>query len=89
VERLAVEEITVRIKLFAIYQEAYGTSELVWTFPVDAPIGAVRDRILIEHPELEAWRERTRLGLNLQFVDPTTPMGHGDEVVLIPPVSGG
>jgi len=85
----SVEEITVTVKLFAIYQEAYGTSELVWKFPVNTPVAAVRDRILTEHPELEGWRDRTRLGLNLQFVEPDTPMQTGDEVVLIPPVSGG
>jgi molybdopterin synthase sulfur carrier subunit len=84
-----VEEITIKVKLFAIYQEAYGVSELVWTFTEGEPVGAVRDRVLAEHPNLEAWRDRTRIGLNLQFVDPTTPMDHGDEVVLIPPVSGG
>jgi molybdopterin synthase sulfur carrier subunit len=84
-----VENITVTVKLFAIYQEAYGTSELVWTFPADAPVGAVQDRVLQEHPELEQWRDRTRLGLNLQFVAPETPLRDGDEVVLIPPVSGG
>ena len=86
---VTVEEITVRIKLFAIYQEAYGTSELLWTFPTDAPVGAVRDRIITEHPQLESWRDRTRIGLNLQFVNAETPMEDGDEVVLIPPVSGG
>lgn len=84
-----VEEITVKVKLFAIYQEAYGVSELEWTFQAGEPVAAVRDRILTEHPELEPWRDRTRIGLNLQFVEPTTPMGQGDEVVLIPPVSGG
>ncbi len=84
-----MENITVTVKLFAIYQEAYGASELVWTFPADAPVGAVHDRVLQEHPELEEWRDRTRLGLNLQFVGPETPMDNGDEVVLVPPVSGG
>jgi molybdopterin synthase sulfur carrier subunit len=83
------EEITVTVKLFAIYQEAYGASELVWSLPAGSPVGAIRDRILAEHPELESWRDRTRIGLNLQFVEANTPMADGDEVVLIPPVSGG
>jgi molybdopterin synthase sulfur carrier subunit len=84
-----VDKIKVKVKLFAIYQEAYGVSELEWTFQEGEPVEAVRDRILAEHPELESWRDRTRIGLNLQFVNPATPMSHGDEVVLIPPVSGG
>jgi len=84
-----VKDITVTVKLFAIYQEAYGVPELVWSFPAGTPVGAVRDRILADHPELTSWRDRTRMGLNLSFVDPQTPMTHGDEVVLVPPVSGG
>lgn len=82
-------QITVTVKLFAIYQEAYGVPELVWQFPANAPVQAVLDRALAEHPRLEAWRDRTRLGLNLQFVSADTPLAPGDEVVLIPPVSGG
>ncbi|MEQ8961643.1 MAG: MoaD/ThiS family protein, partial [Coleofasciculus sp. C2-GNP5-27] len=35
------------------------------------------------------WRDLTRFGINLQFVEPDTILQAGDEVVLIPPVSGG
>jgi len=81
--------VVVTVKLFAIYQETYGLAELQWQFPPGSPVGAVRDRVLAEHPELEPWRDLTRLGVNLQFVDPSHPLQTGDEVVLIPPVSGG
>jgi molybdopterin synthase sulfur carrier subunit len=83
------QQITVTVKLFAIYQEAYGQPEVQWCFPAGTPVAAVRDRALTDHPPLEPWRDRTRLGVNLQFVDPDTPLQDGDEVVLIPPVSGG
>jgi molybdopterin synthase sulfur carrier subunit len=83
------EPISVTVKLFAIYQEAYGVPEVEWQFPAEATVGAVRDRALAEHPNLEPWRDRTRLGLNLQFVTDDIPLHDGDEVVLIPPVSGG
>jgi len=39
--------------------------------------------------ELKQWRDLTRFGVNLQFVEPDTRLQDGDEVVLIPPVSGG
>jgi len=83
------EPLTVTVKLFAIYQEAYGVPEMQWCFPQGATVGAVRDRALADHPQLSPWRDRTRLGLNLQFVAADTPLQDGDEVVLIPPVSGG
>lgn len=81
--------ITVTVKLFAAYQEVCGVGELLLEFPAETPVVAVRDRIIAQHPELEQWRQVTRFGINLQFVDPDTLLQPGDEVVLIPPVSGG
>jgi sulfur-carrier protein len=81
--------ITVTVKLFAAYQEAYGVPELLLEFPDGTPVVAVCDRLISEHPELTQWRELTRFGVNLNFVEPDTQLSNGDEVVLIPPVSGG
>lgn len=81
--------ITITVKLFAAYQEAYGLSELTLEFPYDTPVKTVCDRLISEHPELEKWRDVTRFGINLTFVEPDTLLKDGDEVVLIPPVSGG
>ncbi len=83
------EVINITIKLFAAYQEAYGVSELKWQFPKDTPVRAVCDRAITEHPELSQWRDVTRFGINFNFVEPHTLLQDGDEVVLIPPVSGG
>ena len=84
-----MDSITVTVKLFSIYQEAYGVPEVQWAFPPHSSVQAVLDRALADHPRLEPWRNQTRLGLNLQFVEASTPISEGDEVVLIPPVSGG
>ncbi|MBE7386028.1 MAG: MoaD/ThiS family protein [Leptolyngbya sp. SIO1E4] len=81
--------VTVTVKLYAAYQEAFGVPELTLDFPTGTMVDAVRDRLIAERPELEPWRNLTRFGINLQFVEPDTPLNSGDEVVLIPPVSGG
>ncbi|RCJ36483.1 molybdopterin synthase sulfur carrier subunit [Nostoc minutum NIES-26] len=81
--------ITVTVKLFAAYQEAYGVSELVLEFAYGTPVQEVCDHLIVEHPELAQWRDVTRFGINLIFVEPDTLLQDGDEVVLIPPVSGG
>ncbi len=81
--------IKVTVKLFAAYQDAYGQPELKLELPTGTTVADVRDRLLTEHPELESWRDLTRFGVNLQFVEPDTTLQSGDEVVLIPPVSGG
>ena len=81
--------ITVTVKLFAGYQEAYGVPELVLEFPDGTTLAAVCDRLISEHPELAKLRDITRFGVNLDFVEPDIILQDGDEVVLIPPVSGG
>lgn len=82
-------QITVTVKLFAAYQEACGVPEVVLAFPADTPVRTVQDYLIQKHPQLEQWRDLTRFGINLQFVAPDAILQHGDEVVLIPPVSGG
>ena len=83
------QSIAVTVKLFAVYQEAFDMSEIVLDFPDGTPVQAVCDRLIAEHPKLSKWREITRFGVNLQFVEPDTILQNGDEVVLIPPVNGG
>ncbi|NEP01576.1 MAG: MoaD/ThiS family protein [Symploca sp. SIO2E9] len=81
--------VKVIVKLFAAYQEAYALPELTLEFPQETPVYIVQEYLITEHPELEQWRHLTRFGINLQFVEPETILQDGDEVVLIPPVSGG
>ena len=86
---MAVSTITVTVKLFAAYQEACGVSEIQMDVASDATIVVVRDRLIADYPQLAQWRDLTRFGINLEFVAPDAVMQDGDEIVLIPPVSGG
>ncbi len=81
--------ITVTIELFAVYQEAFETAEISRQFPANTPVSEVLERLILERPILARWREVTRFGINLDFVTPETIVRDRDEVVLIPPVSGG
>ena len=82
-------KITITIKLFAAYQEAYNIGELKRDFSSNTSILEVLNQLISERPELEKWRSLTRFGLNLQFVEAETLIQDGDEIVFIPPVSGG
>ncbi|MDF0556794.1 MoaD/ThiS family protein [Kamptonema sp. UHCC 0994] len=81
--------ISITIKLFAVYQEVYGKSELQLEILPQTSVSQVLEGLIAEHPKLEQWRDRTRFGVNLEFVTPETILQNGDEVVLVPPVSGG
>lgn len=83
------ENITVKVKLFAIYQEAFATPELNLVLSEQTKVGEVLDNLIKQKPFLSKWQSVTRFGVNLQFVTADTVLRDGDEVVLIPPVSGG
>ncbi|MEN9225409.1 MAG: MoaD/ThiS family protein [Thermostichus sp. HHBFW_bins_43] len=82
-------EFPVTLKLFAIYQEVIGQSEMILYVAPGTTIGQVCDQLIQRYPALAPWKSQTRFGLNLNFVAADTPLAADDEMVLIPPVSGG
>jgi MoaE-MoaD fusion protein len=76
--------VKVTVKLFAGLRERAGTAER----EVELPDGA---RLAQVWPELELGSEPPGLlyAVNRRYADPDTILGDGDEVALIPPVSGG
>lgn len=83
------QNIQIKVKLFAIYQEAFETSELELVFSQPITVGQVLEFLIQQKPYLAKWQNLTRFGINLQFVTSDTLIQDGDEIVLIPPVSGG
>jgi sulfur-carrier protein len=82
-------QIKVNIKLFAAFQEAFSKSEISLALPAHSPASVVYERLIAIHPALEQWRSVTRYAINLNFAEENTLLQDGDEVALIPPVSGG
>ena len=81
--------IKVKVKLFAIYQEVFDKPELILDLPQQSTVNNILELLIEQKPQLEQWRTITRFGINLKFVEADTIVQNGDEVVLIPPVSGG
>jgi len=84
-----VQAIKITVKLFAAFQEAIATSEIVLDMAVGSAVSEVYDQLVLQYPHLEKWRSLTRFAINLDFVDSKTILEDGDEIALIPPVSGG
>ncbi|MDX1976599.1 MAG: MoaD/ThiS family protein [Pseudanabaenaceae cyanobacterium bins.68] len=82
-------EIKVTLKLFAIFAEVIGQSELELTLNPNTTVEQALELILQKYPSLTSWRSRLRYGVNLEFVTPDHQLQAGDQVVFIPPVSGG
>lgn len=83
------DHIQVSIKLFSVYQEIIGESEIIQKLPAGTNAGDVLQQLIDRYPQLAQWKSVTRLGVNLDFVEADRTLQDGDELVLIPPVSGG
>jgi molybdopterin synthase sulfur carrier subunit len=79
----------VTVRLFAAYREAFEQSELALSIPVGTTVQQVQQLLIQRKPQLSRWQDQTRYGVNQAFVDPQTIIQAGDEIVFIPPVSGG
>ena len=86
---MIVNYITVKVKLFAIYQEVYQEEEIELTLPINSQVKDLVKIIIDNKPRLSNWQATTKLAVNLEFVSPNFILHDGDEVALIPPVSGG
>lgn len=79
----------VRVRLFASLREAAGRSELDLELPDGATAGAAWERLLLEHPALSARRSHLAVAVNRAYRSFDERLAAGDEVVFIPPISGG
>jgi molybdopterin synthase catalytic subunit len=81
--------VRVRVRLFAIQRELAGTREVPLELPAGATIEDAWTAIVALHPRLAPGRPSVRFALNTEYADADAPLADGDELALIPPVSGG
>ena len=79
----------IRVKLFASVREIVGQREFVWEMPDESTVSALSHRLVSEYPKLRALVSSLKVAVNQEYVDPGRVLVEGDEVALIPPVSGG
>jgi molybdopterin synthase catalytic subunit len=84
------ESMPVRVRLFAVLRECAGRETIDLRLPLGATAAEAFEE-LARQPALGELLERmpVRLAVNREIVAATTPLDAGDELALIPPVSGG
>ncbi len=80
-------EVTVRF--FALYRERAGASERVWSLPEGATLADLLAGIREAHPGLAPPEVEIVAAVNEEYAEGGVVLREGDEVALIPPVSGG
>ena len=79
----------IRIRLFAMQRELAGTREVAVDLPNDADVAAAWAALVSLHPGLAPGASSIRFARNGAYADGATRLADGDEVAMIPPVSGG
>jgi len=79
----------IRVLLFAKLAQACGGKEVVLDLPAGATAGDALDRLAKDYPDLMVIRDRVALAVDMAYVRGDHLLEPGDELALIPPVSGG
>ena len=80
---------TVSVKLFAAARELAGSEEVQLELREGASAGDARAALAQQWPRLAPLVDRSLLAVNAEYVADETVITAGDELALIPPVSGG
>ncbi|MDD5558895.1 MoaD/ThiS family protein [Candidatus Methylomirabilis sp.] len=79
----------VQIRCFAAVREIVGVSELVVDLPEGSTLIQLISRLQGQFPRLQGLTGSLLFSVNREYASPDTRLAAGDEVALIPPVSGG
>jgi len=79
----------VRIKFFAILRERAGTGELLKEVPDGATVADLWRQLQGDYPKLDVPGIRLLYAVNQNYVGLDHKLSNNDEVVFVPPVSGG
>ncbi len=81
--------VRIRVLFFGVIREVVGLSEDSLELSGGGCLGSVFEHYAARFPKLRGMESSTVLALNQQFSSPSAPLAEGDEVALLPPVSGG
>ncbi len=79
----------IRVKCFAAAREIVGTGELVVELPEGSTVTQLLEQVRRQFPRLEGLAGSLLFSVNREYAPSDKKLAAGDEVALIPPVSGG
>lgn len=77
------------VRLFASARDLLGRDRVTLDCMCPCTIAELREQLIVAHPALAALAVRSRFAHNGDFATDDAQVQAGDELALIPPVSGG
>ena len=84
-----MKRVLVRVLFFGLLKDICGGAEASLELPPGATTGSVFDHYAAAFPRLREMASSIVLARNHEFANTREPLSEGDEVALLPPVSGG
>lgn len=84
-----VDTVTVTIRLFAVARQRVGAPEIVVTLDDPATVGDLRQATAEQYPDLAMLLPAMMVAVENEYVGDDATVTEGNEIALIPPVSGG
>jgi len=81
--------ITIKVLLFAQLRDRFGADELAVALPQEATGADLLSWLCGCNPNVAGLLGVSRLAVNCEYVPADRELHEGDEVVILPPVSGG
>ena len=79
----------INVKLFAVLRERAGTDQLALDLEDGARVATAIEQLGQRFPSIRDMLPRVAFAVNRAYVKPDANLNDGDELALIPPVSGG
>ncbi|MBI2865976.1 MAG: molybdopterin converting factor subunit 1 [Chloroflexi bacterium] len=79
----------INVRLFALQREQLGWSERAVDMAEGTTIASLMDALAQDYPAIAEAAPHLLVAVNGEYAEPGTVLHPGDEVALIPPVSGG
>ena len=79
----------IKVKLFARYRELVGTKETELEVQAGTTVAELKKVIKDYFPQLKNWDNNLIIAINSEFANNNQILKEGDEITLLPPLSGG
>jgi molybdopterin converting factor subunit 1 len=79
----------IKVRLFAILRDLAGEGEMMLSLEHGASVHVAMETLAAKYPRLAPHLPRVATAVNQAYVKSAEPLRDGDELALIPPVSGG
>jgi|YNPMSStandDraft_1061717.scaffolds.fasta_scaffold01170_11 molybdopterin converting factor subunit 1 len=84
-----MSQVTIHVRLFAIFREMVGMDHIALELPAGSTVSDLIQELSQRWPNLRSILKRSAIAINQEYASAQRPLMPGDEVALIPPVSGG